>query len=784
MGVSGSVSLIEVDSKSGQGGGIYIAINDDSDPNGNYLKEYRSDEAGDFILLRKSREDLTDMAISPADYGLYGFEKSVGGIIRYDPNDTTFRHSGSTGNDEVGSIGEVAIGVDGYIHCIFYESDRDRLENFTYNEETNEFTARDMKDQSYKVDELVMSPRDNLVTWDNELEKDGTIEQNAYTSYHQVGDGYVTVCESPDGKENPEWAMPGITDLAILRDGTIIAVDINSHIQDYDGKVVLMGWSPDPHTIAQGNGQMEMLASVELGEGVTDPNLAYHLAVDEDETIHVFGEGMLRAFRINPNEQTFDAVESFAIGAGTEIAASVYKNPPLPPLGTVYDLYGDFTLSDNEMSNGNWKYMDPLGVLLVNSDGEAHTFTNLCDSDAWYYNSAGGPPGPWGFDNYWFLPWLNREACHGGRPGEVLFYGPLKIQWTAPEAGDNVEISGHLWQINYDQMNTGGTQLTYAIYLNDVELASGGVIGNEDGTLENRENTVRFDDGDEDSKIIIPHLDVDDTVSLLLEGYNQDPNAYGYASFQIIVPKCNYGLIGDLDKNCVVDIADLEIMANNWLTDGEPDYFDDSAVSINDFAMLAGEWLTDCRETDCVPFIESLDSEDGFIRSDGDTEAISIRIGDDGEGRTFNSILSFDTGVLKEVPITRAWIRLTVKNRDIWEENESPDPDKLNLTLDLCAAFNNDTSLESPMDFSATADVMDCAVEDDWGLTEAAVDEQVLIELNAAAIAAINRSGRTQFRINTGFSDDVEPYGYSQADAIDCYDGGEGIDKSPTLIVE
>jgi hypothetical protein len=82
------------------------------------------------------------------------------------------------------------------------------------------------------------------------------------------------------------------------------------------------------------------------------------------------------------------------------------------------------------------------------------------------------------------------------------------------------------------------------------------------------------------------------------------------------------------------------------------------------------------------------------------------------------------------------------------------------------------------------ADVIDCAVEDDWGLTEAAVDEQILIELNAAAIDAINSSGRTQFRINTGFSDDVEPYDVSQADAIDFYDGGDGPEKSPILIVE
>ena len=789
-----NVTHIEVDaSRNGQGGGIYIAIDDGSEPNEGtqYLKEYRYDGGGNFISLRQDWEDIADIAVSPADYGLYGFETTVGKLVMYEPNGASFLHAGETYED-VNGVGEVAIGVDGWIHALYYGGQGDdRLEVYTYNEgQEDPFSAQAAKEQSYVVDEMLMSPLDNTVLFDNKEEQGGALEQNAYQ--YQGLDGYETVSQTP--YDDPNGLMPGVTDIAMLSDGTVIAIDVNTYLGD--GNVSLMAWRPDPHTFADGDGQMDRLA-IEVLEAATDVNAMYYLAVDEDDTIHVLGNGMLRAYRLNSDEGNFDDMGSLEVtGSGTEVAASVYREPGLPSTGVVYDLYDDYTFNTDDMANGNWQYMDPCEVLLVNDEYLDVNF--MCGnpddgwSEAWSYPDLGSGTGPWDYDpNMWLLPWLNQGDCLGGDQGEVLTFGPLLIRWTAPEAGDNVEISGHLWQVNNEEHNTENRQIAYILKHNDDVLDSGAVVSSEDGnTLGDRDNTVDFDD--DGSTIVIAHVDVNDTITLLIDGSGPEGNdetSWGYASLRIAYPKCWFGLVGDLDKDCKVDIADVNIFATNWLTDGEPDYVHDSTVNFKDYRKLAGSWLTDCGDepgsAGCVPFIKSIMGEDGFIGNDGQSERDRIRVGDDGSGVYFNSVISFDTRPLEGVEITRAWIGLTVMNRYIWDPCSTPDPDKLNLTLDLRTAFNNDTALETPADFAAAADVADCAVEDDWGLTEAAVDEQVLIELNAAAIAAINTSGRTQFRINTPASDDVPPYGTLKADAIDIYAGGEDrLDKAPVLIVE
>jgi len=49
---------------------------------------------------------------------------------------------------------------------------------------------------------------------------------------------------------------------------------------------------------------------------------------------------------------------------------------------------------------------------------------------------------------------------------------------------------------------------------------------------------------------------------------------------------------GDLNNDCLVDYADLGIMTDNWLTDGqEADVYGDSCVTFGDFAILADSWL-------------------------------------------------------------------------------------------------------------------------------------------------------------------------------------------------
>jgi hypothetical protein len=50
----------------------------------------------------------------------------------------------------------------------------------------------------------------------------------------------------------------------------------------------------------------------------------------------------------------------------------------------------------------------------------------------------------------------------------------------------------------------------------------------------------------------------------------------------------------DLSGNCIVDYADLDIMANEWLDKGAAvvaDLDGDDDVDVKDFAVLADAWL-------------------------------------------------------------------------------------------------------------------------------------------------------------------------------------------------
>ncbi len=60
-------------------------------------------------------------------------------------------------------------------------------------------------------------------------------------------------------------------------------------------------------------------------------------------------------------------------------------------------------------------------------------------------------------------------------------------------------------------------------------------------------------------------------------------------------PRCvpEYGPVGDVSGDCVVDFKDLEIMSGEWLQSGEvaADVSEDGKVDFQDYAMLANDWL-------------------------------------------------------------------------------------------------------------------------------------------------------------------------------------------------
>ena len=47
----------------------------------------------------------------------------------------------------------------------------------------------------------------------------------------------------------------------------------------------------------------------------------------------------------------------------------------------------------------------------------------------------------------------------------------------------------------------------------------------------------------------------------------------------------------DLNSDCIVDFADLEIMADGWLAGAAGDLNTDGSVDFKDFAVLADKWL-------------------------------------------------------------------------------------------------------------------------------------------------------------------------------------------------
>ena len=185
--------------------------------------------------------------------------------------------------------------------------------------------------------------------------------------------------------------------------------------------------------------------------------------------------------------------------------------------------------------------------------------------------------------------------------------------------------------------------------------------------------------------------------------------------------------------------------------------------------------------------LESIDDEDGFIRNDDFAYLDVIRLGDDGFARTYNSILSFDTTSLAGVTITSAEIELTRATAgSVWGENENEDPDGLGPTMDIKSGLFNDDADILLADFDAPADAEDCAdvVNNDWGMTETALDEKLRIPIKPECLSFINTAGRTQFRLNSGMetdSDQALPPRES-ADAVDWHDGGND-DNSPKLII-
>ena len=116
--------------------------------------------------------------------------------MRYDPNGASFDESGLSGTNDADTHGQIAVSWGGWIQCNFYrDPDNGSLRGFSYDAVTHEFSDRDGKGQPYKIDEMLISPFDGTIVFDNELEQGGTLEQNTYPYINP--DGYNTVAQTP-----------------------------------------------------------------------------------------------------------------------------------------------------------------------------------------------------------------------------------------------------------------------------------------------------------------------------------------------------------------------------------------------------------------------------------------------------------------------------------------------------------------------------------------------------------------------------------------------------------
>ncbi len=193
--------------------------------------------------------------------------------------------------------------------------------------------------------------------------------------------------------------------------------------------------------------------------------------------------------------------------------------------------------------------------------------------------------------------------------------------------------------------------------------------------------------------------------------------------------------------------------------------------------------------------LETIDDETGFIRSDEDSgEQDSIRIGGgESEGRTFSSILSFDTASLCGLSVSQAGMRLTLnENNPIWGgdgqiglgEEGWVNPDNEGPWMDMTSAFGGDASFQIPDDRDDdTQDVSNCALNSVWGFdTLTGPGSMILIELNAEACAYLSAHDKVQIRIGTSWGPGSgDAWDYS---ALDFYDGNhDGTDSAALVVV-
>lgn len=177
----------------------------------------------------------------------------------------------------------------------------------------------------------------------------------------------------------------------------------------------------------------------------------------------------------------------------------------------------------------------------------------------------------------------------------------------------------------------------------------------------------------------------------------------------------------------------------------------------------------------------SLSTEDGYVLESGETTGVggSIKIGtayigDDRSNKQYQSVFSFDTSGLPDgALIVSAKLRLkvaAVSGTSPWQTHGACQVD-----LKGGSGFSGSTALATG-DFAATADVVNATSLPTVSTTGQWSEGM----LTTAGQAAINTTGRTQFRVHFQLDDNND----KGADYVSFSTGGASIGSKPELVIE
>ena len=188
----------------------------------------------------------------------------------------------------------------------------------------------------------------------------------------------------------------------------------------------------------------------------------------------------------------------------------------------------------------------------------------------------------WGVGFYSEIEYEYADPCDwaafGAKALTLYFYGD-----TSNDAGDTermyVGLEDSSGPGSYGEVRYGD----YGEDMNDIKIAEW-----QEWNTDIRD----FNDGDVDladiKKIYIGFGDRDN-------GYLGGRGVVYFDDVTLHPTRCvpSYGPVGDISGDCVVDVADLEIMAGEWLNGGgsAADLYVDNKVDFKDYAVLMDNWL-------------------------------------------------------------------------------------------------------------------------------------------------------------------------------------------------